>query len=105
MFSSPIQPPYQIPHLSPSLQAQAAPSASSSSFAGALPSAPFNVGGAPLQQQQQNFQLQPPPMPQQQQQQAQPPQTFPEGGVAGMDFAELQRLLGAEQFAQIMSGI
>ncbi|GAA5941095.1 hypothetical protein JCM3775_001304 [Rhodotorula graminis] len=106
MFSSPIQPPYQMPHLSPSLQAQAAPP---SSFAGALPPAPFNVGGAPLQQQQQqqNFQLQPPPMQQQQQapqQQAQP-QTFPEGGVAGMDFAELQRLLGAEQFAQIMSGI
>ncbi|GAA5911559.1 hypothetical protein JCM8208_006873, partial [Rhodotorula glutinis] len=58
------------------------------------------------QQQQQQFQLQPPPMPQQQQQQQQPqPQAFPEGGVAGMDFAELQRLLGAEQFAQIMSGI
>ncbi|GAA5915912.1 hypothetical protein JCM8208_003660, partial [Rhodotorula glutinis] len=52
MFSSPIQPPYQIPHLSPSLQAQAAPPAPSS-FSGAPPSAPFNVGGAPLQQQQQ----------------------------------------------------
>ncbi|GAA5864519.1 hypothetical protein JCM3774_005153 [Rhodotorula dairenensis] len=49
--------------------------------------------------------------PQQQQQQpampmaSAPPAAFPSEGIAGMDFSELQRLLGPEQFAQIMSGV
>lgn len=34
-----------------------------------------------------------------------PPAAFPSEGIAGMDFSELQRLLGPEQFAQIMSGV
>ncbi|BGP36789.1 hypothetical protein JCM10449v2_000691 [Rhodotorula kratochvilovae] len=101
MFSSPAQPPYALPQLSPSLHApppsfaaQGQGQGQGQAFAGA---APPQAGAFNLQQ--------PPPPHQQPQQQQQQPQAFPEGGVAGMDFAELQRLLGAEQFAQIMSGI
>ncbi|GAA6047275.1 hypothetical protein JCM3770_001862 [Rhodotorula araucariae] len=107
MFSSPAQPPYALPQLSPALHtpAYATPlPPAMQAFAGAPPPPPLPPVGT--------FNLQQPPaphhQPQQQQQQQQAPaqqQAFPEGGVAGMDFAELQRLLGAEQFAQIMSGI
>ncbi|GAA5857198.1 hypothetical protein JCM8547_009365 [Rhodosporidiobolus lusitaniae] len=46
------------------------------------------------------------PMAQQQQQPPQHPPPPPmDTSVAGMDFAELQRLLGPEQFAAIMSGV
>ncbi|GAA5980077.1 hypothetical protein JCM10908_001525 [Rhodotorula pacifica] len=54
---------------------------------------------------QQNPPAMPMPMSMPIQAQAPPPATFPSEGIAGMDFSELQRLLGPEQFAQIMSGV
>ncbi|GAA6058685.1 hypothetical protein JCM10212_003373 [Sporobolomyces blumeae] len=68
----------------------------------------FNYTQPPMMTQQQQQQ------PQAQQQQPPPasnasssvaPVSFPAGGVAGMDFAELQKLLGAEQLNALMSGI
>ena len=129
MFSSPNMQPYNLPPptVSPSLS-----SVSPSSFVttagmqqalysqpapfgiitpASIPpppsSQPFLTPTMPqaqlLQQQQQQPQQQqqaapmPMPMPQ--------PAAFPSEGIAGMDFSELQRLLGPEQFAQIMSGV
>lgn len=57
-----------------------------------------------LQQQQQPQQQQQQPVPMSMPMPP-PPTAFPSEGIAGMDFSELQRLLGPEQFAQIMSGV
>ncbi|GAA5832284.1 hypothetical protein JCM11251_004307 [Rhodosporidiobolus azoricus] len=97
MFSSPV--PFNL--TLPNQQSQASGSAQ-------LPPAPSFTTPIPAPQSftpqpAQHFNLQPPPPPVQQQQQ--PPPGFPDGGIAGMDFAELQRLLGPEQFAAIMSGV
>jgi len=94
MFSSPASyplslPPNQPPPHSPYL---------AQPFAGANQNQPY-----PQQQHFNNY-AQPPPQ-QIQQQQNQAPSQFPQGGVAGMDFAELQKLLGADQLNAIMSGI
>ncbi|BGP12811.1 hypothetical protein JCM10213v2_000728 [Rhodosporidiobolus nylandii] len=99
MFSSPVNFNLQLP---PQAQQQAPPK----SFTPVPPPQPF--APAPQQQQQQqpqqqfaNYPQQQPPPPQP----AAPAPPVPEGSVGGMDFAELQRLLGPEQFAAIMSGI
>lgn len=95
MFSSPASYPPSLPAQS---QSQAPPPHSpylAQPFAGA------NYPPPPQQQQSYNYS-----QPQQpQQNQAMPPSQFPQGGVAGMDFAELQKLLGADQLNAIMSGI
>lgn len=126
MFSSPNMQPYNLPPtVSPSLS-----SVSPSNFAttaglqqqqaaysqpvpfGITPSSippplsssqPFltpTMPQAQLHQQQPQPQQQPAPIPM-----PPPPAAFPSEGIAGMDFSELQRLLGPEQFAQIMSGV
>ncbi|GAA5894404.1 hypothetical protein JCM5296_005158 [Sporobolomyces johnsonii] len=98
MFSSPAgftlplptAPPQQMPQYPP--QPVSVPPAQNFATAATFAQQPFNVGQAPPQQQQG------------QQQQGPPPSSFPAGGVAGMDFAELQKLLGAEQLQAILSG-
>ncbi|GJN91681.1 hypothetical protein Rhopal_004704-T1 [Rhodotorula paludigena] len=108
MFSSPVQPPYQIPQQqqsSPSLPMHAQlptpafTAALGGGGGGGVNAFATGSGSAPF-----NLQQPPPPM-QQQQVPVQAPQSFPEGGIGGMDFGELQRILGADQLAQIMSGI
>ncbi|GAA5949601.1 hypothetical protein JCM3765_002720 [Sporobolomyces pararoseus] len=63
----------------------------------------FNTGyNSTLNPSPQMQMQQPPPPPQQQPSAA---MSFPAGGVGGMDYSELEKLLGPEQLAAIMSGI
>ncbi|GAA5988585.1 hypothetical protein JCM5350_004464 [Sporobolomyces pararoseus] len=118
MFSSPAAYPSTLPQSNPQPQVQVHqqqqqyPQAPQP-FAGAnknnsnsyVPQqTPFNTGY--------NSSLNPSPQMQMQQTpQAAPPQqqsaamSFPAGGVGGMDYSELEKLLGPEQLAAIMSGI
>ncbi|GAA5984068.1 hypothetical protein JCM11641_005588 [Rhodosporidiobolus odoratus] len=98
MFSSPVPFNLQLPPQPNTAPPPPAPpfantAPSSQSFA-LRPQQPFNLAQPPAGHA---------PPPSQQQPPLQPP--VPEGSVGGMDFAELQRLLGPEQFAAIMSGI
>lgn len=121
MFSSPNMQPYGLPSVSPSMSSvsPAAPPSIATSAPGGLglqSNYKFGVPSAapssmpPAQQPFMTPTIQQPQLPQQlqpapTQQQQQPPASFPSEGIAGMDFSELQRLLGPEQFAQIMSGV
>ncbi|GAA5967717.1 hypothetical protein JCM21900_004044 [Sporobolomyces salmonicolor] len=87
---APLQQPSQIPQYPQ--QPVPVPPAQNFAPTATFAQQPFNVGQAQQQQQQG------------QQQQGPPPSSFPAGGVAGMDFAELQKLLGAEQLQAILSG-
>ncbi|GEM06360.1 chromatin modification-related protein EAF3 [Rhodotorula toruloides] len=103
MFSSPIAFNLQLPSGTPSHSQQSAPFATSQAPPQTYPPAPtqpFTLQQPPLTNVLRQPQHQPQPAPPQQTQ-----QQVPTGEIAGMDFAELQRLLGPEQFAQIMSGL
>ncbi|EGU13267.1 Chromatin modification-related protein EAF3 [Rhodotorula toruloides ATCC 204091] len=105
MFSSPVAFNLQLPTSMPSQSQQPAPFATSQAppqLYTPAPTQPFTLQQPPPA----NVQRQPQPQPQPQ---APPPpqmqQQIPTGEIAGMGFAELQQLLGPEQFAQIMSGL
>ncbi|BGP04791.1 Esa1p-associated factor [Rhodotorula toruloides] len=99
MFSSPVAFNLQLPTSMPSHSQQPAPFATSHAppqMYTPAPTQPFNLHQPPPADVQRQPQAQPQtPLPQQQQ--------IPTGEIAGMGFAELQQLLGPEQFAQIMS--
>ncbi|KAJ8296909.1 hypothetical protein OF846_000181 [Rhodotorula toruloides] len=101
MFSSPVAFNLQLPTSMPSHSQQPAPFATSHAppqMYTPAPTQPFNLHQPPPADVQRQPQAQPQtPLPQQQQ--------IPTGEIAGMGFAELQQLLGPEQFAQIMSGL
>ncbi|BGP63807.1 Esa1p-associated factor [Rhodotorula toruloides] len=101
MFSSPVAFNLQLPTSMPSHSQQPAPFATSHAppqMYTPAPTQPFNLHQPPPADVQRQPQAQPQtPLPQQQQ--------IPTGEIAGMGFAELQQLLGPEQFAQIMSAV